>query len=333
VASFTQNGTRLCAGHLAAAAQSLADRATSVAIVTGFAIVDAAPVAAETDGPPGALLLARALTERGVEVALITDGYGVPALEVGCDLLRLPRSLIFEFPLEEASAGPAGRETTSSPRADAWVAEFLASGPGSRLSHLIAIERVGPSHTSRSFLAQRREGAPPIDEFHSDLPAESRDVCHNMRGMPIDACTGRIHRLFEAVSDRSSGVTTIGVGDGGNEIGMGAIPWETLRSAITIGPGGRVACRVSTDYTLLAGVSDWAAFALAGTFGRLRGTTSEVCDLDERNLRALVEALVRDAGAVDGVTGRREPTVDGLPLETYLQVFTGIRTLCGDDAR
>ena len=34
-----------------------------------------------------------------------------------------------------------------------------------------------------------------------------------------------------------------------------------------------------------------------------------------------------EGGAVDGVTGRHEATVDGLPLETYLQVYAGIREI------
>lgn len=346
LASYTHHGTPLCAGHLAAAAGDLASRASVVAITTGFAIADAVPVTAETDGPPGALFLARALISSGVEALIITDRYARPALEAGCDFLRLPRSLIHEFPLENAETAEADRRPDSStaesspvetpsistsaatPHADAWVDSFLASVPGSRLSHLIAVERVGPSHTLRSFLAQKRVGAALTEEFHRELPPTARDVCHNMRGTPIDASTGRIHRLFEAVGERQAGVTTIGIADGGNEIGCGAIPWETVRAAVKIGPGGRVACRISTDFTLLAGVSDWGALALAQSFIHLRGTTPDAAGDEESLLGALVQSLVREAGAVDGVTGRREPTVDGLPLPTYLQVFAGIRALC-----
>ena len=45
----------------------------AVGIVTGFYIPGAAPPAAETDGPPGALALARALQALGRQVHLITD--------------------------------------------------------------------------------------------------------------------------------------------------------------------------------------------------------------------------------------------------------------------
>jgi hypothetical protein len=43
----------------------------------------------------------------------------------------------------------------------------------------------------------------------------------------------------------------------------------------------------------------------------------------------LIETLVRGAGAVDGVTRKRQASVDGLPLETYLQIPIGIRRACG----
>jgi D-glutamate cyclase len=308
-----------------------------VAIATGFCIVDAEPPTAETDGPPGALFLASSLAALGVEVVLLTDKYGMDALEVGCDHYGLARSIIREFPLEETGTTGSGASTSSNPTecplADRWIEQFLSDGPGARLTHLISIERVGPSHTPRSFLAQRRAAPTSLEEFERDVPAASRNVCHNMRGVPIDAYTGRIHRLFEAVAERYLPVTTIGIGDGGNEIGMGTIPWELLRGAITVGPAGIVACRVATDFTVLGGISDWAAYALAFALCRLRGESSAAAANDEQAVRVLIEALVRDAGAVDGVTGRHEPSVDGLPLETYLQVFAGIRDLFASGAR
>ncbi|HEY4309911.1 MAG TPA: glutamate cyclase domain-containing protein [Pirellulales bacterium] len=332
VASFTVAGSPLCAGQLMVAAQELAARATAVGIVTGFCISGASPPAAETDGPPGALLLARTLNLLGIEVALIADRYATPLLEVGCDFLGLPRSIVRDFPLEEIAPAAASNATTITPQADRWSEDFLRSDLGSRLSHLISIEHVGPSHTERSFLAQKRNAPPPLANFESAVPTASRDVCHNMRGSPIDAWTGRAHRLFELIAEFHPHITTIGIGDGGNEIGMGTIPWETLRQAIIVGPGGLVPCRVATDYTLLAGVSDWAAYALALAMIPLRGAEIPTA-WDESCLRELIERLVRDAGAVDGVTGRPEATVDGLPLETYLQVFSGIRELCAAAAR
>jgi hypothetical protein len=328
VASFAVGGIPLCAGHLQKAAEDLANRAATVAIVTGFCIVDAKPPVAETDGPPGALFLARDLRVLGIDVALVTDRYARPALEVGCEFLGIPRTAIHEIPLEDAKATSVG-----TPRADRWVDEFLNSDFGRRLTHLIAIERVGPSHTEQSLQAQHRTAAAPLGEFEHEVPLSSRDMSHNMRGVPIDAWTARAHRLFEIAAKRKLPVTTIGIGDGGNEIGMGAIPWEILRSAITVGPSALVPCRIATNFTILAGVSDWGAYALALAVLHLRGLTAELTGSNAEQLRELIERLVRDAGLVDGVTGRREASVDGLPLETYLQVFAGILDHCRLETR
>ena len=311
VSSYLDAGAPLRPGDLQSAARSLAESATRVAIVTGFCIVRADPPAAETDGPPGSLLLARSLIALGANVTLITDGYGRPLLEAGCDHWGLPRGMIQEFPL--------------APPADFVARPFLQNARGEPLSHLIAIERVGPSHTRESIVAQQREGAAPLEEFERDVPPESRDVCHNMRGLPIDSHTAPVQKLFEVIQAQSLPIITIGVGDGGNEIGMGAIPWEILRRAITVGPAERVACRIATDHAILTGVSDWGAQALAVALPLLRGQAVPEADCTPAALGELIETLVAKAGAVDGVTGRNEATVDGLPLATYLQVYAGIR--------
>src|SRR5438034_1647455 len=57
--------------------------APAIAIVTGFYIPHAEPPCAETDGPLGAVFLARALVPLGIEVVLVTDPFCMPALEAG----------------------------------------------------------------------------------------------------------------------------------------------------------------------------------------------------------------------------------------------------------
>jgi hypothetical protein len=63
--------------------------------------------------------------------------------------------------------------------------------------------------------------------------------------------------LFESIQQHLPAVTTIGIGDGGNEIGMGKIPWEVIRRNIP--GGGRIACRVPTSFLLVCGISNWGA--------------------------------------------------------------------------
>lgn len=77
-------------GDLAAAAAVLASVAR-VLVLTGFAVGPAG--VAETDGPPGALFLSRALLQLGKEVAIATHTSCQPVLAAGIAALDLPISL------------------------------------------------------------------------------------------------------------------------------------------------------------------------------------------------------------------------------------------------
>src|SRR5262245_7098194 len=67
------------------ACQSIAEHPKpKLALVTGFYIAGAQPdPVAETDGPLGAVYLARALVPLGIEVAILTDDYCAKAVTAG----------------------------------------------------------------------------------------------------------------------------------------------------------------------------------------------------------------------------------------------------------
>ncbi len=327
VVTYRHEGRLLCAGELESAAHSLAERGTAVAIVTGFCVFDGQRPAAETDGPPGALYLARAFASLGLDVKLIGDSLVAPALRAGCDVWGLAAGATLEFPFETDPRDRLSNEPGANQAADAWTDQFLASDFGRRLSHVIAVERAGPSHTSDSASG----GATGADaalaaEFERAVPPESRNLCHNMRGESINAHTAKTHRLFELVHERRPDVVTLGLADGGNEIGMGAVSWNVLRRAIR-GPGELIACRIATSHTLLAGVSNWAAYALALAVCRLRNAANLARSWDVENQRQLIETLVREVGLVDGVTRRRSASVDGIAVAAYLQTLERLREL------
>jgi len=316
LASYCQEVQALDADQLAGAASHLAQNARCVAIVTGFCITGTEPLSAETDGPAGALYLGRTLATLGVEVTWLSDRYGLPLLEAGCRAWQLTPNLR-EIPLQPAKQG---RGTESD-----WSRQFLASDLGRRLTHLISIERAGPSHTLRSLARQPRNGELPRTAFLELVPEHDRDVCHNMRGDSIDAQTAPAYGLFDQIAQQQLPITTIGIGDGGNEIGMGRFAWEDLVAAL--GPhSAPILCRVATDYALIAGISDWGGYALADAVACLRGRSDLLEWPLETELPRLLDALVA-AGAVDGVTRQRTPTVDGLSLDTYLSVPLAIRRL------
>jgi hypothetical protein len=315
LASFRRDAAPLDRGQLRSAALQLAAHAASVGIVTGFPVVTDQGVVAETDGPPSALFLARSLVEQGVDVCLLGDRVVMPLLEFGCDHWRLEPAMLVEMPIDSPELG------------DPWVTNFLSSPRGQRLTHLVSIERPGPSHTSESLAAQSGSKEATLARFEAAVPVEHRGVCHNMRGESIDALTARTHLLFDAIARQRVPITTIGIGDGGNEIGMGRFEWETLVEAVGSGVAGRIACRVATDFTIIGGVSDWAAYALALSVARLRGNAAVARNWHAEGQRDLIEQMIRQTDAVDGLTRRHEPTVDGLPLEVYLRPLEMLRSL------
>ncbi len=136
-----------------------------------------------------------------------------------------------------------------------------------------------------------------------------------MRGLDITESTEPADRLFRLAQKVHANTRTIGIGDGGNEIGMGKIPHETIVKNIP--NGDLIHCRVPTDHLIVAGVSNWGAYALAaGLFVLLdRKPPADLFDPD-REL-AILEAMVREGPLVDGVTGQQTATVDGLTWEEY----------------
>jgi hypothetical protein len=74
---------------LRGAVTSLAEQGRKVAIITGFYIPAGDPPATETDGPPGALILAEGLKLMEMDITLVSDRYSVNALREGRSILGL----------------------------------------------------------------------------------------------------------------------------------------------------------------------------------------------------------------------------------------------------
>lgn len=321
----------LDAGALCRAATSLCT-ARKVAIVTGFPIVTPQGVAAETDGPPGALYLAGIFDALGMEAVLIGDAVCCEVLAAGLEHCGLKRIDLLEMPFEAGGPQDRPRACNDPPydtRTDAWVTAFLSSSAATRLSHVVAVERAGPSHTVASLVAQARAGEPPVGEFLSAVPPHVRNVCQNMRGESVNGYVAKTHRLFEILAERRPDVVSVALADGGNELGAGSLPWEVVARAVPGPAGGRAACRIPAAHLLLAGVSNWAAYALGAALLGLCRETAMLRAMDVEREAKLIEALVR-AGAVDGVTGRREPAVDGLDLPSYLGVMQTVIDIGAD---
>ncbi len=316
-----ENLLTACAGDFVQTCHSLAAADPPVvAIVTGFYIP--AANAGETDGPLGALFLARALRRMGGSVIIFSEQLCAKALESAArGLTHEGEYGIVSLTVDD---GPVQAWEES-----AWLMAYMRRmmlDVAPRTTHLIAIERAGPSHSPRSIQAQHRRGHVPLDEFLAQVPEEHFNQYHTMRGQVISGFMEPAHRLFE-FPDAEVRPVTIGIGDGGNEIGMGKIPWEVI--ARNVPGGGLVACRVPTDYNIVCGVSNWGAYALAAGVWHLRGRPLDPAIFSAEAERQLWEKVLQQAVLVDGITGQRTLTVDGLSWDDYIRPLEEIVALLG----
>ena len=135
---------------------------------------------------------------------------------------------------------------------------------------------------------------------------------HTMRGVNISNLVGKTDYLFSYA--RKIGITTIAVGDGGNELGCGSII-ETVRKHVPYGakcqcPCGKgIAATTPSDVLVVGGTSNWGAYGIAACLSLLKNINYEH---DGKSELRLLDQIVA-AGGVDSVTGKAQPFVDGVP--------------------
>jgi hypothetical protein len=222
-------------------------------ITTGFYILSAE--AAETDGPPGAVALAKALHKLGFEVAYVTDKYAAPLFAPD---IAGPESVI-EFPI------------TDSEKSKDFAQNLLND---IKPAVIISTERCGIALSGKYL---------------------------NMVCRDITEFTAKIDYLFQSYE------RTIGIGDGGNEIGMGNLAHEipkyknlTPEPAIT-----------RVNKLIVASVSNWGAYGLIAAISIL---VKQNLLPDTEWEKEIIKEIVR-RGAVDGVSGLNKLSVDGFDLE------------------
>ncbi len=165
-------------------------------------------------------------------------------------------------------------------------------------------------------------GAEEILSFNPDLLVyierlgRAEDgLYYNMRGEDVSATTAPLDGAA-----LSGNVKVLAVGDGGNEAGMGLFRGKLAELLPGYAPCLSV---VGADTALPVDVSDWGGYALASLMSLECG---EWIGPEDRETGTMLDALV-SAGAVDGVTRRREPTVDGFPEEEHRHVLRELKEL------
>jgi hypothetical protein len=312
-----RNLLNACPGDFAAACRSLAGHPAPVlGVVTGFYIPGAG--CGETDGPLGAVYLARALPLLGIGVQLASDPFCCRALLAGLEKAGcLDTVPVVDLPPHT----PKGDSHSS-----LWdLDERYPPGRLPAPTHLLAIERVGPNHTPDSLRAQAGSDEQAVQRFGAEVPAAHHGRCHTMRGIDVTSHMRDAAFAFELPQSATARPVTIGIGDGGNEIGMGKVPWDVIQRNIP--RGGLIACRVVTELLIVAGVSNWGAYALAAGVALLRGMSVPDDWLDPERERSILEHMVEQGPLVDGVSGAFAAAVDGLPFETYVRPLEQIASI------
>ncbi len=179
----------------------------------------------------------------------------------------------------------------------------------------------------------RREGVDWVIAIERCGPAGDGRP-RNMRGTDISAHAAPLDRLFSAGPWR-----TIAIGDGGNEVGMGNVPRSLIVRHVPLGE--TIGCVVPADYLIAAGVSHWGAYGLLAGLSLLRPDWSAAVGLglDAVLDQAVVQTMMRDGPAVDGVSLRREATIDALGMAVHREMLQAIlarrleRRACSDEWR
>lgn len=141
----------------------------------------------------------------------------------------------------------------------------------------------------------------------------SSDAYLNMRSVDISQHTARLDYFFEA------GIPSVGIGDGGNEIGMGNL--AAIIPTVDKLPDDPAVTRV--DRLVIASVSNWGGYGLVAALSGLVGRN--LLPLIEAD-RRLIERMV-DIGAVDGTSGENKYYVDNFTLDENAEVLGRLHRL------
>ncbi|MFC1798708.1 glutamate cyclase domain-containing protein [Thermodesulfobacteriota bacterium] len=192
---------------------------------------------AETDGPPGCASLARALSLGLKAVPIIVTEEKIAETVSGA----FRGAGLHQYPINETSNyqhrfGTIGLPAGISAQKSKNIIKKLLDEVNP--TALIAIEKAGPN---------------------------KKGVYHSARGEDISAINSKAGILVDEARKRN--ILTIGMGDLGNEIGMGLVK-ETVEKFLPIGKKckcpcqGGIACETATDIAIPCSISNWGAYGI-----------------------------------------------------------------------
>lgn len=252
------------------------------------------PHIGENDGPAGLAAIARALSlaKRANLVVLAEETLLAP---IGSIMMAAGLTIL---PLEQAR---------------------VASGEGS-----LAAVTLQPFTTDAvaapAAAARLLDDLQPALLFSTERIGRNADgVYCNMRGRDNGVGRARIDHLFDEALRR--GITTVAVGDGGNEIGMGLIG-EAVRAHVKFGDkrsdgGAGIGAITGADVLVTAAVSNWGCYAIAAAFAARR-RDARLLHTPAREAVLLNRGV--EVGLINSVDGIIDANVDAIALSTHVAV-------------
>ena len=246
----------------------------------------------ENDGPVGGAALARALRiALGAKTIFVTDKVLVDMLSKTanggeCAIVPVKALPEIDLPLSSVIDFPM-EEGEAEKKSKQLIKDFKPKA-------IVAIERRGVSKNG---------------------------IYHAWNGVDMAPYEARIGRLFEEC--RKEGILTIGIGDGGNEIGMGNI-YDTVRKVVPYGDHCKcptncgIADSTLVDVLVVATVSNWGAYGIEACLAAMTGE-SEALHTGEEELRIIRECI--DAGGLDGPAKVPRPFLDAIPAKIDVAIL------------
>lgn len=173
-------------------------------------------------------------------------------------------------------------------------------------------------NTARIAPSSLKDCAPDGIIFVERLGRAADGRYYNFRKQDITEWTAPLDALADEAAEL--GIHTIGIGDGGNEAGMGNF-YAKLGALLP----DYLSCLsvVKTEFALTADVSNWGAYALAGALSFVWGEWRGIIPGEETKMLKAASG----AGAVDGISGRREISVDGFAASALEKKISELNAL------
>jgi D-glutamate cyclase len=265
-------------------------RNKTIMITTGFVVPPW--IEPETDGPVGAVSLARCLSAAfGVTPIFVTEPSSVAKLS------HLSNEAGFRVTDYENAKRVSRR---------VCIEGFTLDSKQARQDSRTLLDKVNPSVV----IAVEKASPNKQGVFHSGI------------GVDVTALSARVDILIDEAKNLR--IPTIGIGDAGNEIGMGMIE-DTVREILPTGKDCGCPCHygvassISTDSLIVCGTSNWGCSAIESILS-YHLKAPEI--LHDGNCEEFLIRAAASSGFIDPASGFADASVDAIPAKVHAELVS-----------